>query len=100
MADALSFSGQKYTPGYSYVDKLVEQGGAVIILKEESKSFGSRDVAKPVRIKIENLLTASPNKIEVKLDEVTLISSSFADEVFGKLFAQLGPITFMNRVKR
>jgi hypothetical protein len=37
--------------------------------------------------------------MEVKLDDVALISSSFADEVFGKLFAQLGPTTFMNRIK-
>ncbi|WP_083967213.1 STAS-like domain-containing protein [Methylosinus sp. R-45379] len=99
LAEALSFRGEKYTPGYSYVDKLTDQDGAVIILKDESKSFGSRDVAKPVRIKIENLLAASPKQIEIKLDQVSLISSSFADEVFGKLFAQLGPIMFMNRVK-
>jgi anti-sigma regulatory factor (Ser/Thr protein kinase) len=56
LAEALSFRGERYTPGYSYVDKLVEKGGAIIILKDESKSFGSRDVARPVRVKIENLL--------------------------------------------
>lgn len=99
LAEALSFRGEKYTPGYSYVDRLVEEGGATIKLKDESHSFGSRDVAKPVRVKIENLLNASPNQIEINLDEVALISSSFADEVFGKLFAQLGPVTFMGRVK-
>ena len=99
LSEALSFKGEKYTPGYSYVDKLVEEGGATIVLKSEAKSFGSRDVAKPVRIKIENLLAAAPERVEIKLDDVALISSSFADEVFGKLFAQLGPITFMNRVK-
>ena len=99
LEEALSFRGEKYTPGYSYVDRLVEGGEAVIVLRNEAKSFGSRDVAKPVRIKIENLLAASPNWIDVKLDDIALISSSFADEVFGKLFAQLGPITFMNRIK-
>lgn len=99
LAEALSFRGERYTPGNSYVDKLVEDGGAVIILKKEALSFGSRDVAKPVRVKIENLLLASPHQVEIKLDDIALISSSFADEVFGKLFAQLGPITFMNRVK-
>jgi anti-sigma regulatory factor (Ser/Thr protein kinase) len=99
LSEALSFKGEKYTPGYSYVDKLVEDGGATITLKSEAKSFGSRDVAKPVRIKIETLLSAAPERVEIKLDDVALISSSFADEVFGKLFVQLGPITFMNRVK-
>jgi anti-sigma regulatory factor (Ser/Thr protein kinase) len=99
LSEALSFRGQRYTPEYSYVDKLTEGGSAVIILKNESKSFGSRDVAKPVRVKIENLLAASANQIDINLDDVALISSSFADEVFGKLFAQLGPIMFMSRIK-
>ncbi|MBL8564591.1 MAG: DUF4325 domain-containing protein [Hyphomicrobiaceae bacterium] len=99
LSEALAFKGEKYTPGYSYVDKLVEDGGATIVLTNEAKSFGSRDVAKPVRIKIENLLSAAPERVEIVLDDVALISSSFADEVFGKLFVQLGPITFMNRLK-
>lgn len=99
LAQALSFRGEQHTPGYSYVDRLVDGDGAIIVLKDESQSFGSRDVAKPVRIKIENLLGASTNQIEINLDQVALISSSFADEVFGKLFAQLGPITFNRRIK-
>jgi hypothetical protein len=99
LSEALSFKGEKYTPGYSYVDKLVETGNTTILLNQESKSFGSRDAAKPVRIKLENLLAASSGRIEINLDGVALISSSFADEVFGKLFAQLGAVTFMNRIK-
>lgn len=99
LAEALSFRGEKYTPAYSYIDKLVGQDGAMIALKDEARSFGSRDVAKPVRVKIETLLSASLHQIGINLDDVALISSSFADEVFGKLFAQMGPITFMNRVK-
>jgi hypothetical protein len=29
--------------------------------------------------------------------DVPLVSSSFADEVLGKLFVELGPLTFMQR---
>ena len=77
LAEALSFRGQRYTPGYSYVDKLVEEAGPILALKAESKFFGSRGVAKPVRVKIENLLAASPNPIEINLNDIGLISSSF-----------------------
>ena|SRR5579863_627888 len=99
LAEALSFRGTKYVPSNSYVDRLIENSGASVMLKEISQSFGSRDAAKPVRVRLENLLAASPAQIEVRLDDVALISSSFADEVFGKLFAQLGPVAFMSRVK-
>jgi anti-sigma regulatory factor (Ser/Thr protein kinase) len=99
LAEALSFQGEKFIPGYSYVDKLTEGGSIIVALKDESRSFASRDAARPVRIKIENLLAASPGQIEINLSDVALISSSFADEVFGKLFAQLGPISFMTRIK-
>ena len=37
--------------------------------------------------------------IEINMSEVELISSSFADEIFGKIFASLGPINFMQRIK-
>lgn len=99
LADALSFKGEVYHPANSYVDRLIEGDCILVMLKSETRSFGSRDVAKPVRTKVENLLAASDGQIEIKLDDVTLISSSFADEVFGKLFAQLGPFKFMSRIK-
>jgi anti-sigma regulatory factor (Ser/Thr protein kinase) len=99
LSEALSFRGERYTPSHSYVDKLVEEGNTLIKLKDESKSFGSRDAARPVRIKLENLLAASSGQIDINLDAVALISSSFADEVFGKLFVQLGAIGFMTRIK-
>jgi hypothetical protein len=33
------------------------------------------------------------------LSDVSLVSSSFADEVFGKLFMALGPMTFGQRLQ-
>ncbi len=35
----------------------------------------------------------------VELQDIALVSSSFADEVFGKLFAELGPIDFSRRIE-
>jgi hypothetical protein len=99
LSEALSFRGKPYSPGFSVVDRIIDLEGAVIKLKDEVKSFGSRDAAKPVRIKIENIISACSNQLEIDLNDVALISSSFADEVFGKLFSQLGPINFMQRVR-
>lgn len=38
-------------------------------------------------------------QILVDFSDVALVSSSFADEFIGKLFAELGPVTFMGRFK-
>jgi len=36
--------------------------------------------------------------IQIDFDDVPVISSSFADEVFGKLFMDLGPVAFVRSV--
>ena len=38
-------------------------------------------------------------QVVIDFDGVPVVSSSFADEAFGKLFLQLGPVQFMQRVK-
>ena len=87
LSEALSFRGKPYSPGFSVVDRMIDLEGAVIKLKDEVKSFGSRDAAKPVRIKIENIISACSNQLEIDLNDVALISSSFADEVWEAFFA-------------
>jgi hypothetical protein len=67
-------------------------------LKSEAESLGSRLADKKIRTKLQNLVSCSHCRIEVDFSEVKLISSSFADEVFGKLFLQLGPIDFGQRI--
>ena len=68
-------------------------------LKNEAESLGSRVAGKKVRTTLRNLLECSECKINVDFSEVNLISSSFADEVFGKIFLELGPIGFSNRLQ-
>ena len=68
-------------------------------LKEEAESLGSRVAGKKVRTTLRNLIECSECKINVDFSDINLISSSFADEVFGKLFLELGPIAFSNRVQ-
>ena len=37
--------------------------------------------------------------VQVDFSGVPVTSSSFADEAFGKLFLQIGPMQFMQRIK-
>jgi hypothetical protein len=69
-------------------------------MKNEASSFGSRLAGTPVRHKLLNLVRLCPTqKIIVYLVDIPLVSSSFADEVFGKLFMELGPMTFARRLE-
>jgi hypothetical protein len=69
-------------------------------LKGETDSLGSRIAGTPVRNKIKNLINLSPtSKIVVDFSDIHLVSSSFADEVFGKLFLDLGALTFTSRLE-
>ena len=56
----------------------------------EVKHVGSLEAGLLTRIKIENLMDRGSTPVEFDFAGVGLISSSFADEVFGKLFGELG----------
>ena len=102
MEEALRFNGKKYTPvdfiEYKYESD--EDGNILFLLKSECSSYGSRVAGKPVRTKLSNLLKMGGNGvIIIDLSDIPLMSSSFADEAFGKLFLEAGPIAFMQRFK-
>lgn len=100
LEEALRFGGEVYKRT-DYVELKYEQHGSEDLLfkmSEESASFGSRVAGAPVRKKLANLAAMCPGqKIVLDFGGVPLVSSSFADEVVGKLFAELGPLTFMQR---
>ena len=65
-------------------------------MRDESESTGSRPAGTPVRNKLQNLLAMFGGKrIVIDFDGVPIVSSSFADEVFAKLFVELGQMGFM-----
>lgn len=102
LEEALAFNGVKYTPiDFVETKSTFNPAGDIHFkLLDESTSFGSRVSGKPVRQKLQNLLKMSGNAIVcVDFAGVPILSSSFADEAFGKLFHILGPISFMQRVK-
>lgn len=102
LQEALKFAGKKHTP-VDYIETRYEDGESNIVnfkLSEETESFGSRLAGTPVATKLENLIRMHPGyAIEVNFDAIPIISSSFADEVFGKLFVGLGPMQFMQRIR-
>jgi len=102
LEDALRFKGEKYTP-LDYVEKKYEtnaSGDVYFRLVDECLSFGSRVSGKPIRHKLQNIINiAHEGMVTIDFDGVPLLSSSFADEAFGKLFLLIGPVKFMQRLR-
>jgi hypothetical protein len=98
---ALRFDGQQYEPldviDTRYATEDLEAISFIIL--RDSPSVGSRIAGEAFRTKVENLLGMRPDaKAVLDFTGMNVVSSSFADEVVGKLFATLGPIGFMSRV--
>jgi anti-sigma regulatory factor (Ser/Thr protein kinase) len=102
LSDALVFAGKRHVPT-DYIETHFEEdkdGNVKFVLKNESEGFGSRSAGEPVRRKLLNVIRALSNgRAIVDFEDVVLVSSSYADEVLGKLFIELGPIEFMRRVE-
>lgn len=100
LEEALNFGGKIYQRT-DYVELRYEQlqtEDLLFKLSEEGRSFGSRVAGAPIRKKLLNLANMCPGrKIILDFQDVPLVSSSFADEVVGKLFAELGPVAFTQR---
>lgn len=99
---ALMIDGKVHKP-VDYIELSYEQEGQNFIpysLNEQASSFRSRLAGRPVRTKLTNLVSSCEGRsIIVNFQGIPVISSSFADEVFGKLFSELGPMRFMQSIK-
>jgi hypothetical protein len=96
---ALVFKGKPHEPANDYIDMHYEQIDDKIAFEvaKEVEGFGSREYGRRARLKIDNILVDKRNAITFDFTGVPLISSSFADEVFGKLFVEFGTMEFMRR---
>jgi hypothetical protein len=89
-------------PDFDYLDARYgdDTEDVELSVSEESVGFGSRAAGQALRTKIDNLLRAKPQStIVLDWDGIPLISSSFADEVLGRLFVELGPVSFAGRIR-
>lgn len=102
LEEALNIKTRQFVP-LDIIDhkyESAEDGNIIFILKDESDSFGSRNAGVPVRNKLKNLVGfLQGKKVVVDFSDIHLVSSSFADEVFGKLFVDLGPLDFSAKLE-
>lgn len=103
ISKALDFDGKgDYIP-LDVIDtkyEMEENDCLQLFMREETTGFGSRKSGFQIRTKVKNLLSAKPGyPIIVDWHGVPVISSSFADEFIGKLFLEMGAMTFMSTVK-
>lgn len=96
---AFVFKGKVHEPANDYIDMHYTHVDDKILFEvsKEIEGFGSREFGRRARSKIDNILVDKENSILFDFSGIPLISSSFADEAFGKLFAELGAMEFMRR---
>lgn len=65
---------------------------------ELESSIGSRKHGSEIRTRISNYLAAGAPQIVLNMTRLDTVSSSFADEVLGKLAAEMGEMDFKKRI--
>lgn len=71
-----------------------ENGEHVISLSEEKWGTGTRSGAQKIRNEAENVLIIGKTRVVFDFTDVYIVSSSFSDELFGKLIEKYGFIGF------
>jgi hypothetical protein len=96
---AFVFKGRVHEPANDFIESHYEADGEQIrfVLAAEVEGFGSREYGRRAKIKIDNILVDKSSRILFDFSGVPLVSSSFADEAFGKLFLELGALDFARR---
>ncbi|MDE2654630.1 MAG: DUF4325 domain-containing protein [Gemmatimonadetes bacterium] len=98
---ALRFKGKPHDPPHDFVERVFESDTGLLVMKMADKAsshFGSRKGGRHIRRVVENLLRDHP-AIVFDFKGVGVFTSSFADEVFGRLFVSMGPRAFMTRIQ-
>jgi anti-sigma regulatory factor (Ser/Thr protein kinase) len=103
VSKALNFGMSKgYEPGnvIDYHYEMEDQDCLILAMKNETTGFGTRRSGKQINTKINNLIKAKPDyPLVIDWEGVPVISSSFADEMIGKLFIKLGAISFSSIIR-
>lgn len=75
-------------------------GDLVFKLRDYASSFGNRITGERIRNLVTNLIKQNPgHPVKIIMDDVAIISSSFADELFGKLMLEMGAVDFSRLLK-
>ncbi|AFV02810.1 MULTISPECIES: DUF4325 domain-containing protein [unclassified Dehalobacter] len=77
-----------------------EKGDLVFNLHDYASNFGNRPTGERIRNLVINLMKQNPGfAVSINMSEVGVLSSSFADELFGKLAVKFGILDFSRFVK-
>jgi anti-sigma regulatory factor (Ser/Thr protein kinase) len=98
---ALTFKGKTHTPAFDYIEQNFEssQNGAAIRLADQVSSLGSRESGRKISNLLNNVLgMVHDSRIEIDFDGILVLSSSFADECFGRVISSIGPVEFFSRI--
>jgi len=68
-----------------------------IRFSEFGSTLGTRHLGRIVKLELDRLFNGSEEKLEFDFLDVTLVTNSFADEVFGKKVAEVGLNEFKQR---
>ncbi|WP_394430449.1 STAS-like domain-containing protein [Streptomyces sp. SGAir0957] len=74
-----------------------EAGEHCLRVADFEEGLGTRRSAEQIRNKLVNLLTLGAQRLTLDFSGVNVVSSSFADEVLGKLALEMGIVSFMGR---
>lgn len=103
ISNALNFDGFKDYMPLNIIDlkyEMEDEDALLLRMKDESTGFGSRRSGVQIRNKIKNLISAkSGYPLFIDWSGVPVISSSFADELIGKLFIEMGAMSFSSIVR-
>jgi anti-anti-sigma regulatory factor len=103
VSKALVFNnGKEYKPVdmIEIIYEMDDRNALMLKMKDETTGFGTRHSGEQIRTKIVNLMNAEPTyPLIIDWEGVPVISSSFADEVIGKLFLRLGAMTFASKLR-
>jgi hypothetical protein len=87
------------TPAESFLEAIeVPDGYHRVAVMELEQALGSRAKGAEVRTRLVNYLSAGAEFIVMDFAGVGIVSSSFADEVLGKLAAEMGELQFRRRI--
>lgn len=102
MARSVTISAALNTPdpGESHLERIEDEAGEHrLFVRDFEESLGARSSAANIRIRLENYLADGVPKIVLDFAGITVVSSSFADEVLGKLALEQGEEVFRHRIR-
>lgn len=103
ITEALDFGYSHPYVAVNIIDMQYEMKDAdclLLTMKQETTGYGSRHAGKQMRTKILNFINSKPEyPIVIDWTGIPVISSSFADEFLGKLFLEIGAMSFSAKIR-